>query len=78
LGNEAVAPIQIIFNVGQTVTLARVLIHGDLLNEPNEAFLINLTSPINGTIAGSQAIGTILNDDSAPGLSINDVSTELS
>ena len=75
-GNDyvAVAPTQITFNVGQTVTLARVLINGDLLTEPDETFLINLSAPVNGTIADNQAVGTILNDDSAPALSINDVS----
>jgi hypothetical protein len=74
-GNDfvAVAPTQITFNVGQTVTLARVLIKGDLLTEPDETFLVNLSAPINGTLADNQATGTILNDDSDPALSIDDV-----
>ena len=75
-GNDynPVSSTQIAFNVGQTVTLARVLINGDLLNEPNETFLVNLSNPVNATISDNQAVGTILNDDSAPALNINDVS----
>lgn len=75
-GNDyvAVAPTVVAFNAGSTVAYARVLINGDVLNEPNERFLVNLSSPLNATIADSQAVCTILNDDTAPALSINDVS----
>jgi hypothetical protein len=74
-GNDyvTVAPTQIAFTTGQTITLARVLINGDVLNEPDETFQVNLSSPINATIADNQAIGVILNDDTAPALSIDDV-----
>ena len=42
--------------------------------EPNETFFVNLTSAVNATIADTQGVGTILNDDSAPPtLSISDV-----
>jgi uncharacterized repeat protein (TIGR01451 family) len=70
----AVAPTQVTFNVGSSFAIGRVLINGDALNELNETFLVNLSSPLNATIADSQATGTILNDDSAPALTINDVS----
>lgn len=75
-GNDYVAvnPTQIAFTVGQTVTLARVLINGDSLNEANETFFVNLSSAINATISDTQALGVILNDDAAPAISINDVS----
>lgn len=71
---EVASATQIAFTTGQTVTLARVLLNGDLLNEPDETFKVNLSSAINATIADSQATCVILNDDSAPSLSINDVS----
>lgn len=71
---DTVASTQIAFTTGQTVILARVLLNGDTLNEPDETFKVNLTSPVNATIADNQAIGTILNDDTAPSLSIDDVS----
>jgi predicted outer membrane repeat protein len=75
-GNDyvTVAPTVVAFNAGSSVAYARVLLNGDLLNEPNETFLVNLSSPINATVADGQALGTILNDDTAPALSINDVS----
>jgi CSLREA domain-containing protein len=70
----AVAPTSVAFNTGSLYAYARVLINGDLLNETNETFLVNLSNPTNATIADAQGVGTILNDDSAPALSINDVS----
>lgn len=75
-GNDyvAVAPTIVTFNVGSLYAYARVLLNGDLLNEKDETFLVTLSSSQNATIADSQAIGMILNDDSVPGLSINDVS----
>lgn len=75
-GNDYVRllPTQISFTPGALYAYARVYINGDLLKEPNEAFRVNLSSPLNATITDSQAIGTILNDDSAPALLIDDVS----
>ena len=50
-----------------------VLVNGDLLDEGNETFFLNLTNAANATIADGQGLGTITNDDGAPGLSVNDV-----
>jgi hypothetical protein len=69
----AVTPTSVAFNVGQTVALARVTINGDLLNEPDENFFVNLTSPVNSTIADAQGKVTIVNDDRLPALTIDDV-----
>ncbi len=71
---DAVTSTQIAFTTGNLYAYARVLINGDVLNEPDETFNVNLTAPINATIADNQALGTILNDDSAPALTIDDVS----
>jgi len=38
-------------------------INGDAILEPNETFFVNLNTPTNATIADSQGIGTIVNDD---------------
>lgn len=70
----AVAPTSIAFTVGSNVAYGRVFINGDALFEANEIFLVNLSTPQNAGIADAQAIGTILNDDRAPALTINDVS----
>jgi chitinase len=70
----AVAPTVVAFNAGSLYAYARVLINGDLLPEANETFLVNLSSPQNAILTDNQAIGTILNDDSPPALTINNVS----
>ncbi len=70
----AVPATSVAFSAGSVYAYARVLINGDLLNEADETFVVNLTTPANATIMQPQATGTILNDDSAPALSINDVS----
>jgi hypothetical protein len=44
-----------------------VTINGDTNIEPNETFLVNLTNATNATIADSQGVGTIINDDQPPG-----------
>ncbi len=54
----------------QTITVA---VQGDTTFEPNEIYFVNLTSPTNATLADAQGLGTITNDDSQPGISINDV-----
>jgi hypothetical protein len=47
---------------------------GDTLDEDDEQFFVNLTSPIGGVITDSQAVGTIQDNDPPPLLSISDVS----
>jgi hypothetical protein len=41
--------------------------------ETAETFQVNLTGPINATLTDGQGIAPITNDDTAPSLSINDV-----
>lgn len=67
----AVAPTVVAFNTGSLYAYARVLISGDVLPEANETFLVNLTNPAGASLIDNQATGTILNDDSAPALTIN-------
>jgi uncharacterized repeat protein (TIGR01451 family) len=55
----------------QPITVA---VNGDTLNEPDETFTVTLTNPVQATIAKSVGQGTILNDDSLPSISIQDVS----
>jgi hypothetical protein len=54
---------QVIFFNGQTSRQIAVTINGDTQVEPDETFLVNLTSPINATITKAQAVGKIINDD---------------
>jgi hypothetical protein len=65
------------FNPGQTTQTIIVPINGDTTFEPNETFVVNLTTPANATILDNQGQGTITNDDAAPPtplITINDVS----
>jgi len=60
-------------NPGQTTTNITVLVYGDPFNEPNETFFVNLSNPVNAAIARGQGQAVIINDDSAPVISIADV-----
>lgn len=51
-----------------------VLVNGDLLNEPNETFVVNVTNVVNALVSDGQGQGTITNDDPLPSLAIADLS----
>ncbi len=51
-----------------------VQVNGDLLNELNETFFVNVNNVTGATVTDGQGIGTINNDDALPTLSVNDVS----
>jgi hypothetical protein len=48
-----------------TVRTVDVAVIGDLVVEPDEDFLLNLSSPVNATIADGLGLGFILDDDGA-------------
>ena len=56
------------FAAGETSKTIDVLIAGDTQVEPNETFLVRLTSATGATIATPQATGAITNDDQPPPL----------
>jgi len=62
------------FAPGVTTQTVSVLVNGDLLDEPNETFNVNLSSATNAVIVDSLGVGTIIDDDPAPSVSINSVS----
>ncbi|MFN9627466.1 MAG: Calx-beta domain-containing protein, partial [Planctomycetota bacterium] len=55
------------FIPGDIEEIVRVDLINDNLVEPNETFFVNLSSASGATIADSQGIGTILNDDGVGG-----------
>lgn len=59
------------FAPGETNNTITVLVNGDRLGEPNETFFVNLSSPTNATIADTQGVGTIRDDE--PRISISDM-----
>ena len=60
------------FPPGTTTQPITVPVMGDRIFEGNETFFVNLSGPVNATIADGQGVGTIVDDD-PPGLSVNDV-----
>ncbi|MEO8256999.1 MAG: DUF4082 domain-containing protein [Acidobacteriota bacterium] len=62
------------FTPGLTTRTFNVTVLGDTLDEANETFVVNLSNPVNGAIATAQGTGTIVDNDSAPSLSIGNVS----
>jgi hypothetical protein len=56
---------------GQTSGTINVLVNGDRLGEPNEAFFVYLSNPTNASIGNFQGMGTIVDDE--PHISISDV-----
>jgi Calx-beta domain/Glycosyl hydrolase family 99 len=51
------------FAPNETSKTLAVAVVGDALVEPDQAFSVSLTDPVNATIADGAAIGTIANDD---------------
>ncbi|MFC5578225.1 Calx-beta domain-containing protein [Lysobacter niabensis] len=57
----------------ETVSAFTVTINGDLVKEPNETFLVNVSGVVGASVADAQGVGTITNDDSSL-LSVADIS----
>jgi hypothetical protein len=53
-------------NPGDESTTITVQVQGDTEDEPDETFLVNLSNPVNVSIADGQGVGTILDDDEPP------------
>ena len=69
----AVALTTLTFDPGQTTRTVTVSVNGDVFDEPDETFNVNLSGAVGATIVDSIAVGTITDDDLPPALSINDV-----
>lgn len=60
------------FAPGSTTATISVQVKGDSIDESDETFLLNLINPTNATIASGQAVGTIVDNDAPPALTIDD------
>src|SRR5262249_23157211 len=60
-------------NFSPTQRTFNVTVNGDALDEANETFNVVLTNPIGVTIADNTGVGTIIDDDASPTISIDDV-----
>jgi Calx-beta domain len=64
----------LVFAPGQTAHTVTVDVNGDLLDESEETFRVNLSNAVNAAVADGTGVGTITDDDAPPALSVNDVS----
>ncbi|MFM6340753.1 MAG: Calx-beta domain-containing protein [Dolichospermum sp.] len=62
------------FAPGETTKTVNVGVIGNVYNEGNETFKLQLSNPTNATLSKSFGTGTIIDDDAAPTLSINSIS----
>ncbi len=60
------------FVPGDMAEQVRVNIVGDTMDEDDETFLVDLSGPVNATLADDQALGTITDDDPPPEITISD------
>lgn len=60
---QAVSNVLLSIPAGSSSASISVPVNGDTVIEPDETFALNISNPINATIAGAPAIGTILDDD---------------
>ena len=62
------------FQPGETNQTISVTTFGNMLDQSNRTFFVNLTNPSTVPLFRSQALGTILDDDPQPSIAINDIS----
>lgn len=62
------------FAPGETYKQVDVTVYGDTLNEADETITVELFNGVGATVADPQAVGTIVNDDALPSITIDDVS----
>src|SRR5262249_36596635 len=62
------------FAANETTKQITVLVNGDTKFETDESFAVHLSNPVGATISNADGTGTIVNDDSVPSFSIDDVS----
>ena len=69
-GDYATTTGTITFDPGQATKSITVGVNPDTTVEPDENFFVNLSGASNATIADAQGVGTIVDDDEAPGVAI--------
>jgi chitinase len=70
----AVAPTVLTFAAGETAKTVTVPVTGDLVDEPDETFLLKLSSPTGATVSDDTGTATIVDDDAPAYVSLNDIS----
>ena len=67
-------PDTLTFLPGETSKTISVPVKGDLIDEFDQLFAVVLTTPINATISDGKGFGTIVDNDQAPTISVDDTS----
>lgn len=62
------------FAAGETIKSVTVPVRGDVRDEPNETFFLELSGPRGAGLSDARGRGTIVDDDPTPGVSVDDVS----
>src|SRR5438552_2317402 len=62
------------FDPGQTTKTVNVTVNGDNTHEPDETLTLDLSNATNANIFDNSGLGTIMNDDPIPDVSIDDQS----
>jgi hypothetical protein len=70
----AMAPSTITFGPGETTAAVPVAVNGDVWGEPNETFVLNLSSPVGAVIADAQGVATVVDEEGPLRVSVDDVS----
>ncbi len=63
----------VVIPAGATSASVGVAVRGDLTDEYDESFNLNLSSATGASVADGRGVGTIVDDDGAPSLSVRDV-----
>ena len=79
LDDSAVAPADFVagsgtltFNPGQLTKTVSVSVKGDVLDEIDETFAVDLSAPSNANVADGNGVGQITDDDALPDVSVGD------
>jgi hypothetical protein len=64
---------QVSFAPGQTIKTFAVTVIGDTVFEGNETFQVQLINVVNANVADGIGVGTIIDDETQPTLSVNDI-----
>jgi hypothetical protein len=65
----------LIFLPGMMTNTITVQVVGDVVHEPNEGFFVTLSQPVHAALVRNRALGTIVNDEALPKITIHDTST---
>jgi hypothetical protein len=68
------SPLTLTFAPGEISKPVTIQVKGDLIDEYDEYFYVNLSNPTVGEITDGQGVGTIVDNDPPPTLAINDMS----